>query len=92
MNRLFVWMERRGLRERIVDGINRHVDIPMIDEETEAKVFDAMYGIMKNAFMDAAVPVAAPVPQSKEQQPSSPQSKPSSHSSGETQLLLDQKK
>lgn len=52
IGRLILWLESKGLREKIVNGINDCVDIPMIDEKTEQIVFDALYLILRNAVID----------------------------------------
>ena len=52
----FTWLERRGLKERLITRINEHIDIPMIDEETEQKVFEAIYEIIRHSVLDTTAP------------------------------------
>ena len=40
---LVAMFERRDFKRRLIAEINEDVDIPMIGERTEKKVFDAIY-------------------------------------------------
>lgn len=39
-------LESHDFKESLTKEINKNLDIPMIDEETEQKVFDTMYVII----------------------------------------------
>lgn len=53
-------LDRRGFKEKIIDAVNLNVNIPMIDEKTEAEVFDALYDAIRNAIAAAADAPPAP--------------------------------
>ena len=44
----------KDLKAKIVQKLNENVDIPMLSEETEAKVFDALFESVKDALHQAA--------------------------------------
>jgi hypothetical protein len=38
-------------KEKIIEQINKNVNIPMIGEETEAKVFEALFEVIEEATL-----------------------------------------
>jgi hypothetical protein len=38
-------------KEKIIEQINKNINIPMIGEETEAKVFEALFEVIEEATL-----------------------------------------
>ena len=47
--------KNKELKQKLVDKLNAHVDIPMINEETEEKVFNALFEVVKDTLVVAAM-------------------------------------
>lgn len=43
-------MTSHGFKRRLVESVNKNLDIPMIDENTEKQVFDALYDTILNVL------------------------------------------
>jgi len=43
-------MTSRGFKENLVKRVNESVDIPMLTEETEARVFEALHDVILNVL------------------------------------------
>ena len=39
-------------KEKIIDELNKNINIPIINEETEEKVIEAIYGVFENVMGD----------------------------------------
>ena len=50
MDILVEHLEKKNIKGNIIKQINKNVDIPMIGEKTEKKVYDAVYKITLNAI------------------------------------------
>ena len=37
-------------KEKIIDELNKNINIPIINEETEEKVIEAIYGVFENVM------------------------------------------
>ena len=37
-------------KQKIIDKLNDKVDVPFINEKTEAKILDALYGVFENTI------------------------------------------
>ena len=48
-------LEKKNIQKKLVKKINKNIDIPMIGEGTERKVFDAIYGTMISAIKEIEI-------------------------------------
>ena len=39
-------------KEKIIDELNKNINIPIINEETEEKILEAIYGVFENVMLD----------------------------------------
>jgi hypothetical protein len=39
-------------KEKIIDELNKNINIPIINEETEEKILEAIYGVFENVMGD----------------------------------------
>jgi len=40
---LIEFLEKKDFKQKLVKNINKHVDIPIIDEKTEKKIINSLY-------------------------------------------------
>tara|TARA_B100000965_G_C19186003_1_gene580971 strand:- start:219 stop:608 length:390 start_codon:yes stop_codon:yes gene_type:complete len=48
-------LEKKNIQKKLVKKINKNIDIPMIGEGTERKVFDAIYETMVSAIKEIEI-------------------------------------
>jgi|TARA_Y100000389_G_C17225974_1_gene395669 hypothetical protein len=48
-------LEEKEFKKKLIDKINNSVDIPMINEKTEKKVFNNIYKIIINCLEDLKI-------------------------------------
>tara|TARA_A100001201_G_scaffold108368_1_gene92705 strand:+ start:448 stop:630 length:183 start_codon:yes stop_codon:yes gene_type:complete len=41
-----------GTKEKIVDGLNKSINIPIINEDTEEKILTAIYEVVEDVMKD----------------------------------------
>ena len=46
-------LEKKKFKDIVVAKLNAHIDLPFINESTEARVLDAVYGVVLNALNEA---------------------------------------
>jgi|TARA_A100001201_G_scaffold36798_1_gene38654 hypothetical protein len=39
-------------KEKIIDELNKNINIPIINEDTEEKILEAIYGVFENVMGD----------------------------------------
>ena len=39
-------------KEKIIDELNKNINIPIVNEETEEKILEAIYGVFENVMGD----------------------------------------
>ena len=44
LEKVIVLLEKKSFKSKIIKGINKNIDIPLLSEKTEAKIYDAIYG------------------------------------------------
>lgn len=45
-------LKTENIRKEIIDAINKHVDIPMITEDEEEKVYIAIFDVFESVLMN----------------------------------------
>ena len=45
-------LEKKDFKNKLIKKLNKNVDIPIINEKTEKKVLDAIYGLILNTIRD----------------------------------------
>ena len=52
VDQLIEMLETKQFKKKLVKKLNKNVDIPMLNERTEHKVFDAVYDMIVSALKE----------------------------------------
>ena len=45
-------LEKRNFKHKLINKLNKNIDLPMFDEKTEKKMIKALYGAILDAIRD----------------------------------------
>lgn len=52
VDHLIELLEKRDFRRKLINKLNKNVDLPMFDERTEKKMMKALYDVILDAIRD----------------------------------------